>query len=49
MTSMGVVGTSPRMLRWTFSVTFNSCPERKSAAVLTEPLISAILNLKCSI
>ena len=48
VTSMGVVCTSPRILRQIFSVTFNYIWERKSAAVLTEPAICAILKLNCS-
>ena len=47
-TSMGVVCTSSRILRWIFSVTFSSSLERKSAAVLIEPAICAILKLNCS-
>ena len=46
--SMGVVCTSSRILRWTFSVTFSSNLEKNSAAVLTEPAIRAILLLSCS-
>ena len=47
-TSMGVVCTSSRILRRIFSVTFSSNLDRKSAAVLTEPAICAILKLNCS-
>ena len=39
VTSMGVVCTSSRILRWIFSVTFSSNLERTLAAVLTEPAI----------
>ena len=41
VTSMGVVCTSSLILRRIPSVTFNSNPESKSAAVFTEPAICA--------
>ena len=47
-TSMGVVCTSSQILRWIFSVAFSSNLDRKSAAVLTEPVICAILKLNGS-
>ena len=46
--SMGVVCKSFRVLRRMFSVTFYSSPEKKSAADLTEPAVSAILKFNCN-
>ena len=48
VTSISVVCTSSLILRQILSVTFNSNLERKSAALFTEPAISAILKLNCS-
>ena len=48
VTNMGVVCTSSRILRWTFPETFSSNLETKSATVLTEPAICAMLKLNCS-
>ena len=45
---MFVVCTSSGLFRRIFSVTLNSSLERKSAAVLTEPAICAILKLNCN-
>ena len=48
VTSIGVVWISSRILRRFFSVTLGSSLERKSAAVLTEPAMCAILKLNCN-
>ena len=48
VTSIGVVGISSLILRRIFSVTLGSSLERKSAAVLTDPAMCAILNLNCN-
>ena len=48
VTSMGSARSSYRILRWIFSVTFSSNLERKSAAVLIEPVLCAIQKLNCS-
>ena len=45
--SMGVVWTTSRIWRLIFSTTFHSNLEGNSAAVLTEPAISAISMLNC--
>ena len=47
-TSIGVVWISSRILRRIFSVTLSYSLERKSAAVLTEPAMCAILKLNCN-
>ena len=47
-TSIGVVWISSLILRRIFSVTFSSSLERKSAAVLTDPAMCAILKLNCN-
>ena len=46
VTSMGVVWISSLILRHIFSVTLSSSLEKKSAAVLTETAMCAILKLK---
>ena len=48
VTSKGVVWISSRILRRIFSVILISSLERKSAAVLTELALCAILKLNCS-
>ena len=48
VTSMGVVWMSSRILRRISSVNLGSSLERKSAAVLTEPEMCAILKLNCN-
>ena len=48
VTSIGVVWISSLILRRIFSVTLSSSLERKSAAVLTDPAICAILKLNCN-
>ena len=48
VTSIGVVWISSLILRRNFSVTLISSLERKSAAVLTDPAICAILKLNCN-
>ena len=48
ITSMGVAWISSRTLRRTFSVTLSSNLERKSAEVLTEPVMSSFLKLNCN-
>ena len=47
VTSIGVVWISSPILRRIFSVTLISSLESKSAAVLTDPAICAILKLNC--
>ena len=47
VTSIGVVWIFSRTLRLIFSVTSSSSLDRKSAAVLTEPAMCAILKLNC--
>ena len=48
VTSMGVVCTSSRILRQIFYVALSSSQARSSAAVLTEPTLSAMLKLNCN-
>ena len=48
VTSIGVVWISSRILRRIYSLTFSSNLERKSSAVLTEPLMCAVLKLNCN-
>ena len=48
VTSMGVVCTSSRILTWIFYLTLSSNLVKKSAVVLTEPAICAILKMNCS-
>ena len=48
VTSMGVVWISSLILRRIFSLTLSSSQERKSAAVLTDPAMCAILKLSCN-
>ena len=48
VTSMGIVWISSLILRRIFSVTLSSSLERKSAAVLTDPALCAILKLNCN-
>ena len=47
VSSIGVVWISSLFLRRIFSVTLSSSLERKSAEVLTEPAMCAILKLNC--
>ena len=48
VTSIGVVWISFLILRRIFSVTLSSSLEKKSAAVLTDPAMCAILKLNCN-
>ena len=48
VTSIGFVWMSSRILRRILSVTLSSSLERKSAAVLTDPAMCAILKLNCN-
>ena len=48
VTSIGFVWISSLFLRRIFSVTLGSSLDRKSATVLTDPEMCAILNLNCN-